>query len=93
MDYSDDEVFGEDWRNDVPTRPPPAQLRAVLAGDSPAPSFAAAPTDVLLAVFRLLPTDDRMRCREVCGGWLDLLCDTALWSALDVAGGLSLSLP
>ena len=34
-----------------------------------------------------------MRCREVCPGWLDLLCDTSLWTVLDVSGDLSLSLP
>jgi hypothetical protein len=89
----EEEEWAHDWDDDTPPRPPPAQRRAVLAEDAAAPSLAAAPAEVLLAVFRALSTDDRMRCREVCGGWLDALCDTQLWTALDLAGGCWLSLP
>jgi hypothetical protein len=91
-DEDDEEEEDEqDW-DDPPPRAAPAARRAVHAADAAAPSLAAAPAELLLAVFRALATDDRMRCREVCGGWLDLLCDPALWTALDLAAGLYLSL-
>jgi hypothetical protein len=90
-DEDEEDTWAQDW-DDPPPRAPPASRRAVHAADAAAPSLAAAPAELLLAVFRALATDDRMRCREVCGGWLDLLCDPALWTALDLAGGLYLSL-
>jgi F-box-like len=80
------------WRSDPPPRTAPAAARAVLPADPGSPSLAPVPGPVLLAIFASLQTDDRMRCREVCRGWLDLLSDTALWTELDIAGGLSLTL-
>jgi len=51
----------------------------------------AASGDVLHEIFALLPVDTRLRCREVCPEWRDLLEDPPLWWTLDVSadGGVA----
>jgi hypothetical protein len=81
------------WRSDPPPRAAPATPRPVRPADPGSPSLASVSGPVLLQIFSALPTDDRQRCREVCPGWLDLLCDPALWTALDIRNNLALTLP
>ena len=59
---------------------------AELALDSsPQPPFAPLPHELAALIFKLLPVDTRLRCREVSRGWRDALEDHTLWNALDVS--------
>jgi hypothetical protein len=53
--------------------------------------FAMLPHALALALFALLPVDQRMRCAEVCRGWRAVLFDASLWLRLDLspAGGVA----
>jgi hypothetical protein len=53
--------------------------------------FAALPLALALALFALLPVDQRMRCAEVCRSWRAALSDASLWLRLDLssAGGIA----
>jgi hypothetical protein len=55
-----------------------------------APAYTPA-AEALALVFALLPVDVRLRCREVCTAWRDVLADRSLWTRLDVSpsGGLT----
>jgi hypothetical protein len=54
---------------------------AAPAGDP----FATLPHALALALFALLPVDQRMRCAEVCRGWRAMLSDVSLWLRLDLS--------
>jgi hypothetical protein len=43
------------------------------------------PNGVLALIFRLLPVDERLRCREVCTSWRVLLSDPDLWRVCDLS--------
>jgi hypothetical protein len=47
--------------------------------------FAALPLALALALFSLLPVDQRLRCAEVCRGWRAVLSDASLWLRLDLS--------
>jgi hypothetical protein len=56
------------------------------AAEAPARDpFAALPHALALALFALLPVDQRLRCAEVCRGWRALLSDASLWLLLDLS--------
>jgi hypothetical protein len=57
------------------------EAAAAPAGDP----FAALPHALALALFALLPVDQRMRCAEVCRGWRAALSDASLWLRLDLS--------
>jgi hypothetical protein len=65
------------------------EAAAAPAGDP----FAALPHALALALFALLPVDQRMRCAEVCRGWRAVLSDASLWLRVDLspAGGVALA--
>ena len=70
----------------------PALCRQVaeLALDSaPKPPFAPLPHDLVALIFRLLPVDTRLRCREVARGWRDALEDHRLWAELDLCSRMN----
>jgi hypothetical protein len=46
--------------------------------------LAPLPDDVIEDVFLLVPPEQRMRCREVCKGWLAFLGRRRLWITLDL---------
>jgi hypothetical protein len=71
---------------------PPRRSDQLEAAAAPAcDPFAALPHALLLALFALLPVDQRMRCAEVCRGWRALLSDASLWLRLDLSpvGGVA----
>ncbi len=70
-----------------PRRSDELEAAAAPAGDP----FAALPHALALALFALLPVDQRMRCAEVCRGWRAMLSDVSLWLRLDFspAGGVA----
>jgi hypothetical protein len=73
---------------------PPRRSSRLQAAAAPARDpFAALPHALLLALFALLPVDQRLRCAEVCRGWHALLSDASLWLRLDLspAGGVARS--
>ncbi len=41
------------------------------------------PLPIVLAIFALLPVDQRLLCRAVCRGWRAVLGDVSLWLRLD----------
>jgi hypothetical protein len=49
-------------------------------------SFESLPHALQLAVFALLPVDQRMRCAEVRRSWHATLADSSLWTRLDLSG-------
>jgi hypothetical protein len=53
--------------------------------------LAPLPYALVLAIFSLLPVDQRLRCAEVCRGWRAALSDVSLWLRLDcrLASGLA----
>ena len=67
------------------TRGREAQARA-----SPDTVLSPLPRCFVLAVFLLLPADQRLRCVEVSRAWRALLSDTTLWSSLNLSttGGI-----
>ena len=56
------------WKSDPPPRAAPATPRPVRPADPGSASLAHVSGPVMLQIFLLLQTDDRMRCREVCPG-------------------------
>jgi hypothetical protein len=67
------------------------QLQAAAAPERRSDPFAALTHALSLALFALLPVDQRMRCAEVCRGWCAVLSDASLWLRLDLspAGGVA----
>jgi hypothetical protein len=63
------------------------EAAAAPAGDP----FATLPHALALALFALLPVDQRLRCAEVCPAWRAMLSDVSLWLRLDLspAGGVA----
>ena len=59
----------------------------------PQPPFAPLPCELAALIFKLLPVDTRLRCREVSRGWRDALEDFRLWEELDLshASGVTLT--
>jgi hypothetical protein len=72
--------------------PGAARARAVAAG-ALTPALAPLPRFLALHVFSLLPVDCRLRCAEVCRGWLAALEDPLVWTHLDVSAAASLARP
>jgi hypothetical protein len=71
---------------------PPRRSSRLQAVAAPASDpFAALPHSLALALFALLPVDERLRCAEVCRGWRALLSDASVWLRLDLspAGGVA----
>jgi hypothetical protein len=71
---------------------PPRRSSRLQAAAAPARDpFAALPLALALALFALLPVDQRLRCSEVCRGWRALLSDVSPWLRLDLspAGGVA----
>ncbi len=70
---------------------PPRRSSRLQAAAPAYDPFAALPHALLLALFALLPVDQRLRCAEVCRGWRALLSDVSLWLRLDLspAGGVA----
>jgi len=61
-----------------------AEPRAVQPADATAPHLDL-PLPLLRTLFALLPADTRLRCREVCPGWRDVLQCKAFWCKLDIS--------
>ena len=61
-----------------------AEPRAVHAADERAP-YLDLPLPLLRALLAGLPVDVRLRCREVCPGWRDVLRPAALWADVDIS--------
>ena len=61
-----------------------AEPRAVHAADERAP-YLDLPLPLLRALLAGLPVDVRLRCREVCPGWRDVLRPAALWTHVDIS--------
>jgi hypothetical protein len=61
------------------------------ACERPVRRAAACAGPLALALFALLPVDQRLRCAEVCRGWRAALLDVSLWLRLDLspAGGVA----
>jgi len=68
----------------MPPRRSARQAELVLAR-APQPPFAPLPHDLAALIFRLIPADTRLRCREVASGWRDALEDHRLWAELDLS--------
>jgi hypothetical protein len=65
---------------------PPRRSSRLQAAAAPAcDPFAALPHALSLALFALLPVDQRLRCAEVCRSWRALLSDVSLWLRLDLS--------
>jgi hypothetical protein len=62
-----------------------AHVAAVVERESS--TLLTLPLALALAIFALLPVDQRLLCREVCRGWRAVLEDVSLWLRLDLTYG------
>jgi hypothetical protein len=66
--------------------PPRRSARVAAVMERQSSALAPLPHALALAVFALLPVDQRLRCREVCRGWRAVLTeDLSLWRCLDLS--------
>jgi hypothetical protein len=66
--------------------PPRASARVAAVAEQQSSALAPLPHALALAVFALLPVDQRLRCREVCRGWRAVLTEeVSLWRRLDLS--------
>ena len=89
---SDSDVSLDGWEG-LPSRPPAGTFRDVKPQDRDVPHLAL--TQHLLAyLLAMLPVDTRLRAREVCPGWRDVLDSDlarACWKTVDVSVQAGLS--
>ena len=76
--------------NDVAIKkqPPPAQPMASTNDATAALAWETFPEvlpELALCIFNRVPVDSRLRCREVCRPWRQLLSSAAAWSGLDLS--------
>jgi hypothetical protein len=71
--------------------PPRRSARVAAVVERQTSALAPLPHAIVLAIFALLPVDQRLRCLEVCRGWRAALSDASLWLRLDLrrASGLA----
>jgi hypothetical protein len=71
--------------------PPRRSARVAAVVERQTSALAPLPYLLVLAIFSLLPVDQRLRCAEVCRGWRAVLSDVSLWLRLDcrLASGLA----
>jgi hypothetical protein len=71
--------------------PPRRSARVAAVAERESSALPPLPHAVVLAIFALLPVDQRLLCREVCRGWRAVLGDVSLWLRLDLthkSGGM-----
>jgi hypothetical protein len=70
--------------------PPRRSARVAAVVERESSALPPLPLSLALAIFALLPVDQRLRCREVCRGWRAVLTEISLWRRLDLsASGIS----
>ena len=65
--------------------PPRRSGRLAAAAVQRTCAFPQLPLEAVLAIFALLPPDQRLRCAEVCRGWRATVAHPALWRHLDIS--------
>jgi hypothetical protein len=67
----------------------PSTVRRAMASPEPVPYeqslFATLAEDDVREIFSLLPVDTRLRCREVCPAWCELLDHAPSWFIMDLS--------
>jgi hypothetical protein len=72
--------------------PPRRSARVAAVAERESSALPPLPLSLALAIFALLPVDQRLRCREVCRGRRAVLTEEiSLWRRLDLSasGGIS----
>jgi hypothetical protein len=65
--------------------PPRRSARVAAVAERESSALAPLPLSLVLAIFALLPVDQRLLCRAVCRGWRAVLGDVSLWLRLDLS--------
>jgi uncharacterized low-complexity protein len=74
------------------TMPPRRSARVAAVVERESSALPPLPHAVVLAIFALVPVDQRLLCRLVCRGWRAVLGDVSLWLRLDLtheSGGVT----
>jgi hypothetical protein len=64
--------------------PPRRSARVAAVVERESSALPPLPLAIVLAIFALLPVDQRLLCRAVCRGWRTVLGDVSLWLRLDL---------
>jgi hypothetical protein len=59
--------------------PPRRSARVAAVVERESSALPPLPHAIVLAIFALLPVDQRLLCRAVCRGWRAVLGDVSLW--------------